>query len=115
MTDLKDKGVEISISSIATMIPVGIFLWFVIQPIMLSDLSKAMADDLKVQMDAHAEPVQNAFKLIIKGNINKLKRSIAALEYSRDADPQAWTAARNQILVDNEIELESLEEAYDAL
>ena len=61
MSDIKDMGVNISISSVATLIPVVAILWFIIQPLMLADLSSAMADDLKDQMEKHSAPIESAF------------------------------------------------------
>lgn len=115
MTDLKEKGITVSLSTIATLIPVLAFVWFIIQPLLLQNISTAMADDLKEQMEEHSAPMESAFKVLLLADINKAKRSIAALEYSRTADPQAWTAERNQILVDQKIGLEALQEAYAEL
>lgn len=115
MTDIKDKGIEISISTIGTLIPVVAVLWFILQPMMLRDLSVAMADDLKEQMEDHAAPMESAFKVLLLSDINSTKKSIAALEFSRSADPDAWTSVRAQLLVDNEIALLALQEAYRLL
>lgn len=115
MTDIKDKGIEISLSTVGTLVPVIAVLWFIIQPMMLRDLSVAMADDLKEQMEEHAAPMESAFKILLLSDINATKRSIAALEFSREDNPDAWTAERAQILVDNEIALLALQEAYRAL
>jgi hypothetical protein len=115
MTDLKNKTIEVSISSVASLIPVLVIVWFVIQPIMLKDLSTAMAQDVEQKIEDKLEPVQGAFKILLLSNINKLKRSIASLEHSRSQNPEAWTDDRNRILVDNKIELVALQEAYSEL
>ncbi len=113
--NLKEHGLSVTISSLAAMIPVLAAGWFILQPLMLQSMSAAMAEDIAEQIDEHAEPMQNAFKIILKLDIDKLKRSIKMLEFREEHQPEGWFAEHAELLADNEIELEGLEAAYDAL
>jgi len=115
MNDLKEKGITISLSTIATLIPVLAFIWFIIQPVLLTNISDAMADDIDKKMNEHSRPIESAFKVIIKQEIAKARRSIALLEYRRDHDPDSWNEEHARLLADRYLELQALQEAYSEL
>ena len=115
MGDLKEKGVTVSLSTIATLIPVLAFVWFIVQPLLLTNISDAMADEIQQKMNAHSKPMESAFKVIIKGDIDKLKKSIALLEWRRDHEEDTWLEEHAALLAERKIELETMEEAHDLL
>lgn len=115
MTDLKEKGVTISLSTVATLIPVLAFVWFIVQPVLLNNISSAMADDIQSKIDEEQKPIQAAFKVLLLADINKLKKSIALLEWRRDNEQDTWLQEHAQLLAERKIELEALQEAYSEL
>jgi hypothetical protein len=58
---------------------------------------------------------QGAFKIILKADIDKIKRLIAHLEYEEEHHPEGWTVEDATALADLRIELEALQEAYGTL
>ena len=107
--DLKQHGINVSLSTVATLIPVLAFLWLFIQPALVD----AVADDLDEMIVAKQAPVQSAFKTLLRSEINALKKEIARLEiHEGDED---WTEEDAELLTELEIELEAMQEAYDEL
>lgn len=115
MTDFKDRTVGISLSTVATLIPVLGIVWFIIQPLLIESISEALAEDFDQQIESHAEPIQSAFKVLLLSDINRLKRSIARLEFKQAHEPDEFTEADAARLADYEIELEAFQEAYEDL
>jgi len=109
MTDIKDKAISISLSSLATLGPVALVVWFVIKPLIIADIKD------EILQEVARGPLQTAFKEILLGNINVNRRAIAKLEFDRDHRPETWTQERAGILADRYIEIQSQERAYDAL
>jgi hypothetical protein len=109
--DIKEHGINISLNTIATLIPVMAVMWFLLKPAMI----EAIADDLDEQIEKQSQPLQNAFKVILKANINAIKKSIALLEFREEHDPGSWTKDDANVLASQKIELEALEEAYAEL
>lgn len=107
MSELKRHGINISISTIATLIPVLAFLWLFIQPALVD----AVADDLDEMIEAKQAPVQSAFKALLNSEINKVKKEIAGLKFIRDHHADEWTEDDADYLADLEIELLALQEA----
>ena len=62
-TDLKDHGMNISISTVATLIPVLAGVWFVMQPLMVTQISAAMGQELEDQIEEKTKPIQSAFRV----------------------------------------------------
>jgi len=114
MTSAKEHGLTISLSTVATLIPVLTVIWFIIQPALLSSVTEAVAADIQIQVKAQTAPLHNAFKQLIMADINKLKRLIARLEYAQRHSTD-WTAEDAETLADMHIELEALTEAYESL
>jgi hypothetical protein len=111
MPNIREHGLNISLNTVATLVPVLAVVWFLLKPAMI----EAIADDLDEQIDKQSEPLQNAFKVILKVDINELKKSIALLEFREEHDPDSWTSDHANILASRKIELEALEEAYAEL
>ena len=109
MSNLKQHGINISLSTIGALIPVLTFLWFFIQPALVD----AVAQDLDEMIEAKQAPVQTAFKTLLRSEISKLRIQIARLEtHLNDED---WTEDDAKLLAELRIELEAIEEAYSEL
>ena len=115
MKDLKDHGVSISISTIVSLAAVVGIFWALIKPVMILTVTDAVAEDLSNEVSQQVAPVQNAFKALLRKDINELKKEIAAAEYRERHEPESWTEEDAEQLAEDQIELETLEEAYEAL
>jgi len=115
MSALKEHGINVSLSTVATLIPVLAAVWFVIRPALVESVSDAVAEDVQDQIEDQAEPLQNAFKIILKKDIDRLKKSIALLEFRESHQPDSWLAEHAEVLAENKIELEALSAAYAEL
>ena len=113
MTDLKEHGVTISISTVAALIPIMTILWFVGKPLLVSQISTALADEFEETIDEKQMPVQSAFKALLRSEITKLRKEIAALETHEHDDD--WDEDDAEYLAELEIELEALQEAWAEL
>lgn len=110
MSTSKEHGINIGVNQLityATLIPI---LWFVAQPILM----EAMADDIKAIVAKQAEPIQDAFTVLLSRDINALRKDIAALKF-RQSNDEAWDQNDVEDLADLEIELEALREAREKL
>lgn len=106
MSTGKEHGINLGINQLityATLIPI---LWFVAQPLLLD----AMAEDIKEIVSQQAEPLQDAFAVLLLRDINALRKEIAALKYRREND-DTWDADDAEDLINLEIEIEALREA----
>jgi len=110
--DLKEHGFSVSISSLISIFTLGGMGWFFLQPIMVAQISTAMAEDMEQAIEDKTEPIQSAFKVLLLKDINQLKRVIATLEYKEEHEPDEWTERDAQRLTDKYIELEAFQEAY---
>lgn len=112
----KEQGVSISLSTITSVVALIPILWFVGQPILVSAVSEAMAEDIQQQVQQGVAPLNMAFVAIIQSNIADLRRQIAAMEFRRDnPPPDDWTAEDAQELVNLRIDLDTQEDALEAL
>lgn len=109
MSDLKTHGINISISTVATLIPVLGFLWLFIQPALVD----AVADDLDKMIETKQAPVQSAFKALLSSEIAKLRKEIARLEHQSHTDE--FNEDDAEYLAELKIELDALKEAYSEL
>lgn len=106
MSTVKERGIRIGVNQLityATLIPI---LWFVAQPIIV----KAMAEDIKEIVAYQAEPLQDAFAVLLLRDINSLRKEIAALKF-RQRNDEEWDADDAEDLANLEIEIEALREA----
>jgi len=115
MPELKDHGMNITVSSLISMVTLGTMVWFVLQPVMVSQMSLALADEMEDQIETKTKPISNAFKVLLQSDISRLKRNIAILDRRKTHDPDNFSEADAVRLADYEIELEAFEEAIDDL
>lgn len=108
---LKQHGINISLSTLATLFPVLAVLWFFVQPALID----AIAADLDEMIVTKQAPMQSAFKALLVSDINKIKRRMAKLRFVRDHHPEEWTEDDSEELTLLQIELEALIEAKEEL
>ncbi len=111
MADLKETGLNVSLSSVVSIATLGGMMWFILQPLMVSQISTAMAGEIETTIDEKTRPIIGAFEAILQSDINRLKRVIARLEYKEEHDSEEWTEADADRLSDSRIELEAFQEA----
>lgn len=115
MADFKDHSWNVSISSLLSIGALGSMMWFILQPVMVSQISEAMADELEDTVEEKTAPIQSAFKVLLLSDINRLKRNIAKLEFREQHEPDNWDEEDATRLADYQIELDAFEEAYGDL
>lgn len=113
MGDEHGKSISIStlastVSSLLVLVPV---LWFVGKPL----ITEALAEDFKKIAQEQAEPVKNAFSVLLTRDINNLRREIAGLKFRQRNEADEWTEDDAAYLAELEIELESLQDAREEL
>lgn len=106
----KQQGLDISLSTLATLFVVIPSMWFLVKPL----IATSLASDIQETVATQVQPISNAFVALLVRDINTTKREIAALEY-RERRAEDWTAEDATYLADKEIELSALEEAKAAL
>lgn len=115
MADAKQHGINISISTVATLIPVLGVVWFFVQPALVGSVSEAVASEFDTQIKQQTAPIQGAFKVLLLSEINSLKKEIAQLEFKEEHEPDEWTADDAAYRANLKIELAALQEAYGEL
>lgn len=111
----KGQGIRIGINQVityATLVPI---LWFVAQPLLVTAVSDAMAEDIEETVKAGVAPMSNAFTVLLTMEINALRKDIAALQFRQRTPGQEWTAEDAELLIETELEMEALEAALVAL
>ena len=106
MSTVKERGIRIGVNQLVTYLTLVPILWFVAQPLIL----EAMAEDIKQIVAHQAEPLQDAFTVLLLRDINSLRKEIAALEF-RQANDNEWDDDDAEDLIDMEIEIEAHREA----
>lgn len=114
MSNLQAQGKAIGIQTLITWIPLIPILWFVVQPILVTSVSEAMAEDIEETVKQSVEPVNDAFQVLLTLEINSLRKEIAALQF-RQRQGDNWTAEDADHLAELNIELEALQDALEAL
>lgn len=97
------------------MIPVFAVGWFIVQPLMVSQISVAMAGEIQDAIETETRPIIGAFEAIIQSDVNRLKRVISRLEYKEEHKPDDWTQVDSDRLSDSRIELETFQKALREL
>ncbi len=115
MSDLKTAGMHVSISSILSICALGSMMWFILQPVMVTQISAAMAEDIEDAIELKTKPIQSAFRVLLLSDMNRLKRNIAKLIHKEGHDPDNYTESDAVRLADYRIELEAYTEAYGDL
>lgn len=115
MKDLKDHTVPISISTLTSLGAAVSIVWFLIQPVMVAQVSNEISDTIDDKIDKQQRPIESAFKALLRQNIATTRRAIAMLEYRRDHQPETWTQENARLLEDRKLELQALQEAYAEL
>lgn len=98
--------VSTSASLVALAVVVLPIAWYIVQPLLVSSVSAAMASDIESTMDRKIAPITGGLKAIIQTNINRLRRTISTHEYRRDSSPTTWTQADASELTNLEIDLD---------
>ena len=114
MSTVKERGIRIGVNQIVTYATLVPILWFVAQPILISAVSTAMAEDIQKTVQASVEPINNAFVALLQRDINSTKKEMAGLRF-RQRQATDWTAEDAEYLADLSIQLDALEEAKEAL
>ena len=83
----KEQGINVSLSTLTSVLALMPILWFIGKPILVSAVSDAMAEEIEDQVKAGVAPLNGAFIAIIQNNIDNLIREIARMEFRRD-NPQ---------------------------
>lgn len=111
----KEQGVNISLSFVTSLCGVLGVLWLFIRPVLMADISVALAQDIRKNVQREVAPLAAGFVVIIQSNITRLRKDIAQLERVRNADPQGWGEQQANELVDKQRELEAQVMALEAL
>ena len=106
MAAVREKPVSISMSTISSLLILIPVLWFIGRPIIVD----ALAEDIAKVAQDQAEPIKNAFSVLLTLDINNLRKEIAALKF-RQTQTEDWTAEDAAYLASLEIELEALKDA----
>jgi len=114
VTTNKEHGFNISASVLVSWIGLAGFIWLFAEPLFVSTMRTALADDIKQTVDESVAPINGAFIALLVRDINATKREIAALEFRERAGTD-WTAKDATYLADKEIELAALLAAKKSL
>jgi len=115
ITAVKYHGFNISVSTVATLIPVFALGWLFVKPALLVSISEAVADDVNEQVEQEIAPLNAAFKILLRIDIYELTKAIARLENKREFHPETWSDDDSEALANYKIKLSALEEAEEEL
>lgn len=110
---MKRHGISISIATVATWISIVPAFWFLVKPVLVSSVSAAVTDDIREQVESQVRPLNSAFKVILKNQIDRLRIDISILQSRQDSGE--WTAEDARLLEEKKIELDDLQAAYREL
>ncbi len=111
----KGHGINISASVLVSWIGVAGFVWLFAEPILVSSVGAALADDIQQAVSKQVSPINGAFVALLQRDINATRKEIAALKFRERQDNGNWTADDAEYLAELEIELDALLEAKKAL
>ena len=109
----KEHGLNVSLSTVATIAALVPMFWFIAKPILIGQISSAMASEIEDAIEEKQAPVENAFKALLRSEITKLRKEIAKLR-THEHD-ENWSEDDAEYLAELTIELEALRDAYDEL
>ncbi len=112
--NIKAHGINVSLSTVATIVALVPAFWFIGKPILVAQISTAMAAEFEDVIETKQAPVENAFRVLLQTEITKLRKEIAALRY-RQRNGEDWDELDAEYLAELEIELEALQQAYEEL
>lgn len=116
MTSAKEFGVNISFSTLATMIPVFAMTWFLIKPAVVEAVGDELQDQVQQSVAKEVKPIGIALTIILHNNAANLERQIASMEFRRDFPPDNdWTDADARQLAQLKLDLKSALKASAAL
>jgi mono/diheme cytochrome c family protein len=105
MPTAKTHGLNVSLSTIATLVAIIPAFWFVGKPAIV----ESMASEIEEVAEQKQAPMKNAFKVLLQAEITSLRKEIAKLEtHQGDED---WAEDDAEYLAELEMELEALKEA----
>ena len=110
----KDQGINISLSTVATLVVIVPAIWFVLQPILVSSVGTALAQETREIVKEEIAPVINSFEVLLQRDITNLRIQIARMEF-RQGQNTDWTQEDAELLVTMRIELNALEMALEEL
>lgn len=117
--DFKQQTMSISLSSIITLMPVLIAVWFIIKPTIIDqvrvDIQAEIEKTLPAAIEAKTDPIKEAFKATLRGDIRRIRILIARFEYEKSTEPQKWSRSMAGELESMKIDLQSMEQALRAL
>lgn len=100
----KGQGIGALLSTIVSVAAVVPIVWFVVQPLLLSSISTAMAQDTREIVKEEIAPLSQGFRVIIQQQILRLQKEIAQLERKQRTN-EGLTADETNHLVDLRAEL----------
>lgn len=113
--DRRKEGITIGLSTLAAWITMVPTLWLGAKPLLVDAVSVAMTKEIQEKIQTEVAPMNAAFIVLIRRDIAALRRQIAESEYKRDNEQESWSAVDAKRLVDLQLELESSQQALDAL
>ena len=114
--EIKKAGIHISMSTIATLIPVLLFTWALIKPAVVLAVGEQLNEQVQTTVSKEVAPITMALGVILKNNIENIRIQIAALEFRRDFPPvDDWADVDAQTLARLRNDLISAEAALIAL
>ena len=85
--EIKQHGINISMSTVATLIPVLVFTWMLIKPAVVLAVGEQLNEQVQRTVAKEVAPINIALSVILSNNIENIRLQIAALEFKRDFPP----------------------------
>lgn len=109
-------GKHISISVLASTIPVLLAVWFFIKPAVVLAVGEELQEQVQQTVAAEVRPINVALGVMLQNAVANISRQIAAMEFRRDFPPIGdWSNADAQELTNLELNLKSNVTALAAL
>ena len=111
----KEQGINISLSTVVSLITVGAAFWLFAKPLISTAVAAELKDEIQKQVRTEVKPLSSAFTIILQNSITDTRRQVTALQYKRRTMPDMWTLEDEQMLSDLEAQLDSNQKALEAL